>query len=175
MIRAAAILCLLWFNSCKINPPQMVNAKGVPVNYGRAVNLFIFFDLECPVCQRYNGTIDTFFKPGLILDPWIVLTRNDTTGLFHFAKYNGIPFERILCDDQHRLSGYLGATVTPQAVITDRELKKIYSGAIDNRFEELGTYREKAAKNYVLDVLHLLADGRRASFFSTKAVGCDIE
>lgn len=65
-----------------------------------------------------------------------------------------------------------GATITPEAVVYDRKGERRYRGRINNRYEDLGKYRQEATVNDLRDALDAILAGKPVPNPETKAVGC---
>src|SRR5437870_1959978 len=79
------------------------------------------------------------------------------------------------CVAHFRLTDFLGAGTTPEAVVVDGSGHTVYSGAIDNRAADLGQRRIVITEHYLADALDSVVKGQPVKVKKTNAVGCFIE
>lgn len=134
-----------------------------------STSVFIFLNIECPICQKYQGDLKKYTK----YNTYFVFP-NDTNKLKikEFLLYDSIK-TNIIYDMSLLYPLMLGATTTPQVVITQHK-QIVYSGLIDDRFINLGSSRPPSI-NYIENTLNSLLKNERPKISSTKAVGCLIE
>ena len=86
------------------------------------------------------------------------------------AKF-AIPFT-IEPDANLTKAHQLGAKVTPEVVVRDRDGKTLYQGRIDNTYADFGKRRRVTTSHDLRDVLEALSKGEAVEPKNTKAVGC---
>lgn len=67
------------------------------------------------------------------------------------------------------------ATITPEAILIDRQGQVLYQGAIDNWFFDLGKYRQRVTEHYLQDAIDAALHGKTPIIRKTEAVGCIIQ
>lgn len=77
----------------------------------------------------------------------------------------------VVKDEGNEYADVIGANVTPEVVIVDKEGKIRYHGAVDNRKSPEGS----ADENYVADALAAVVAGEEVATTTTKAWGCSIK
>lgn len=77
----------------------------------------------------------------------------------------------ILKDEGHKFADLLGARVTPEVYVIDREGKLMYHGAFDNRERP----EDRGAEAYVANAIQAVLDGRPVNPDRVKAWGCTIK
>jgi len=82
---------------------------------------------------------------------------------------------RFADDKKHIMMKKYGATITPEAIVIDKNQQVIYQGAIDNWFFELGRYRLEITEHYLVDAIEASLQGREPSVKKTEAIGCFIQ
>ncbi len=80
----------------------------------------------------------------------------------------------VLLDSRHDLSRLLGATITPEAVVTGPGGNVLYRGRIDDLYVTLGHRRYEARTHDLKDALDAVLGGRPISNPFTQAIGCSI-
>ncbi len=138
------------------------------------ISLLLFFDPECPICQKYTKTIkliDSVYqgKVGIyLLYPYKALDNN-LWKTFQ-AKYM-FPYDLYL-DKKGVFAKKTKANTTPEAVLLDSEQNIIYQGAIDNWYYDLGKNRNKASEFYLIQAIESTLNRQEIKVKSSKAVGC---
>lgn len=75
-------------------------------------------------------------------------------------------------DHGSKLADAFGAQTTPHVFLFDGNMKLVYKGSINDKYEN----KEKVAtKNYLLDALEAHANGKSISPASTRQIGCSIK
>jgi len=166
---------LVWFFflllACQKSDTNFYNLNGKPVNIDTGTKVLIFLNTECPICQKYQGSLHQFNQDSVIL---VFPGQSDTNAVKSFAAYDSIPLTRIIIDTDFRLTKMLGAKTTPQTIITLNGKVK-YKGLIDDRFMALGSARQFAHVNYIRNALISLQQNHADSIAHTEPVGCLIE
>lgn len=77
----------------------------------------------------------------------------------------------ILVDVDNKYADVIGAKVTPEILVVDKEGNLKYHGAFDNRMSPEG----EPDQNYAKDAIEAVLEGKEVSPDSTKAWGCGIK
>ncbi|MES2617243.1 MAG: hypothetical protein V4613_05155 [Bacteroidota bacterium] len=138
-----------------------------------------FISLDCPICQKYQGSYKPLLQQFDKKADFLFIVEGDVKDeeVRTFCKYDSIPTQMMLIDDNGFFAKSLGATVTPQVKIYSSAGigKYAYSGAIDDRFPNLGSQRTEASINYVEKALISLLNHVPVEIPETTPVGCFIE
>ncbi len=140
--------------------------------------VFLFLSPECPLCENYSATLKTLrseFDPeevafvGIFSGEWY--SREEITTFL--ARYQP-PVTPVL-DPDYKLQELFSATVTPEAVVTNKEGDVLYQGKIDNWIVSLGKKRTVVNQYYLRDALNALLAGQNPEIAKTEPIGCFIE
>ncbi len=77
-------------------------------------------------------------------------------------------------DPHHTLVAQTGATITPEAVVFNRDWKVTYRGRVNDLYVDLGTPRPAATKHDLQDAIIATLAGVPVAEPVTKAIGCYI-
>lgn len=84
------------------------------------------------------------------------------------ASYN-TPY---VIDENHKLADAFGAETTPHVFLFNKDMKLVYKGSINDKFED----RDKeASKFYLNDAIGKLVQGEKIDPASTRQIGCTIK
>lgn len=140
-------------------------------------SVFIFFSPECPLSQNYTLTLHNLMKKFAAesIKFYPVIPGNDfpLEEIKEFETTYNIA-ATVLMDNNYVLTKALAATVTPEAIVIDRQGKKVYQGKIDNWAFALGKKRQVITEHYVEDALSALLENRPIATRQTTPVGCFI-
>lgn len=137
------------------------------------VELFVFFDTECPICQTYTNKLQKFYKDyGQKVSFKLVYPTKGTTPKIvqAFEKEYGfkIPYQ---IDEAHTIVKKYNASTTPEAVLV-KNGEIIYRGAIDNQFVSLGKFRPRTSDFYLYDALEAVKNNQMVLVKKSTPVGC---
>lgn len=135
--------------------------------------LFVFFDVECPICQNYTNKLQKLYNEfGKEVNFKLIYpTKGTTTKMVRaFEKEYGfkIPY---LIDEAHQAVKKYNASTTPEVFLV-KNGEIIYNGMIDNQFIGLGKFRPKTSEYYLKDALEALKNDQIVSVKKTEPVGC---
>lgn len=139
--------------------------------------VFVFLAPDCPLSQDVTGTLDELhaqFAAADIQFKAVFAGKPAVQGAAVFLKTYHVDFPD-LPDADFRLTDFLGAGTTPEAVVVDGSGHTVYSGSIDNRAADLGQRRTVVTEHYLAAALDSLRQGQPVKVKKTKAVGCFIE
>ncbi|PHI18817.1 hypothetical protein CEQ90_15815 [Lewinellaceae bacterium SD302] len=89
------------------------------------------------------------------------------------GRYELKGFEPVLDPDQ-KITRRLGATVTPEVVVTDAAERILYRGRISDAYSSPGRVRHGKSNNNLARVMSKLVNGEEATRPWPEAVGCFI-
>ena len=139
-----------------------------------STRLFVFLSPECPICQNYTVKLNEFNRryAGKIKIYGIIPGRSyKAAAVSAFAEKYKIDYP-LLIDESLRLSHYLQASVTPEAILLDPGNELVYKGAIDNWYKALGKSRIRTTENYLQDAIDHALRKESPAIKRTTPVGC---
>jgi G3E family GTPase len=133
----------------------------------------VFLSAQCPVSNEYNGRMSTLFQEysakGVHL-LFVNANRNESNqAVEEHRQAAGFPFH-VYRDRESTLAGALGAEVTPQAFVFDRDGVLRYKGYIDDA-RNPARVRVQGLRN----ALDAVMAGKPVARPETKAFGCTIK
>ncbi len=147
-----------------------------PLQAQSAYRLFVFYDVECPICQKYTIRLQNLYKQyGKKVSFRTIYPTKGTTPKAAQAfgrEYNFlIPF---LIDEAHTIVKKYSATTMPEVVVLKND-EIIYRGAIDNQYVSLGKFRPTPDEFYLKEVLEMISNNQMILSKKTTPVGCLIQ
>ena len=141
------------------------------------LNVYVFIAEDCPisiymakplqdVSQKF-GPKATFYA----VFPSI-LSTTESAELF-LEEYN-LPGFNIRLDPNQELTDQLSASVTPEAIITDRNGEILYRGRITDAFVAPGKMKHGARVNVLNEAIGQVLNGKKVPLPWVAAVGCYI-
>jgi peroxiredoxin len=133
-----------------------------------------FCSQKCPVSRGADPQISALAKA--MEDKEVVFLGIDSHSntppeeIRKYATDNGISFP-ILKDVRNEYADTMGALVTPEIFVVDKEGKLAYHGKFDNRKDPTGA----PTVHYVKDAVEALIAGQEIKVTEVKAVGCGIK
>lgn len=137
-----------------------------------------FLSTQCPISNGYLPQLNDLSTKygrqgvefyGVISDPSV--TRADA--IAHRDTFK-IRFP-VLFDGSGELRLTLAPTHTPHVFVLDAAGKGVYSGAIDDRYVQLGRKKETARSAYLEDAIKSIVSGHAVAITKTKPIGCLME
>ncbi len=138
------------------------------------LTVLLFFDPECPICQKYTKTIkqiDSIYKEKMsiyLLYPYKKLDKHLWEAFKNKYKFD----YDIFLDRKRVFARKTQAKITPEVLLLDKNLLILYRGAIDNWYYDLGKNRPQASENYLIQAIDAALQGKEISLKQTKAIGC---
>jgi len=140
-------------------------------------HVYVFIAEECPICnymgkplslvaKKYEDQVDFHAV-------FPVKNSNYKTSQLFKQQYDLLSFETILDKDQ-KLSKQLGASITPEVVVTKPEGEVLYRGRINSAFYAPGKMKHNSIKDDLDLVLANLASGKEVPQPWPPAIGCYI-
>jgi hypothetical protein len=143
-----------------------------------AANALFFISSDCPISNSYAPTIQKmcagYEGQGVrctLLYEDIGADRGSVANHLKEFGYRGIP---VAIDADRKIANYAKATVTPEAIVVDRNGGIRYRGRIDNFYAALGKPRQQVTQHDLSDALDAVLKGRPVPNPETKALGCYI-
>ena len=143
---------------------------------GRAA-CFAFLHPACPLAQEYAPVLEALaerFAADRVRFVGVVCECDDPAEVDAYRRQFGITFP-IHFDTGFALAEALGATVTPEVVLVDRERRIRYAGRIDDRYKIRGVMTPGDAKPELANAIQDLLAGHAIRAPRTKAAGCPLD
>jgi AhpC/TSA family protein len=166
---------------------QVLDVTGRPLSPFQpagAANVIFFIATDCPISNSYAPEIRRVCREygprgvGCTLMYEDVDTTSSSTRLddevrkhLHDYSYADIPAS---VDRSRVVAKQAKASITPQAVVIDREGKIRYRGRIDNFYAALGQPRQQVTEHDLRNALDAVLSGRRVPKVETEVLGCYI-
>ena len=141
-------------------------------------SVIIFFSPECPLSENYTLTSNTLFhkysSDSIQFIGIIPGKQYNMEEINKFqTKYNLL--YPIYLDEEKELTNYLGANITPECFVLNKNKNVIYHGAIDNWAVDLGKKRTLVTEHYLNDAIQHVLNAIAIDKTYVEAVGCYIE
>jgi hypothetical protein len=157
--------------------PQTAADSVQPVHTGRA-HLLIFVTSDCPISNFYASDIQDVCRANRSQGLTCSLVYEDA-GLdeermrAHLAEYGYRDLPAVI-DRDRAIARRVGATVTPQVVLSGTDGRIRYRGRIDNRYAALGKPRRVVTEHDLRDAIADVLAGRPVRTPEPPALGCYI-
>jgi thiol-disulfide isomerase/thioredoxin len=140
------------------------------------VTVIIFLATDCPISQKYMSRIEAIKREyqSTVRFIGIIPGRDPWTKIDSFKEEYGSTL-LFLRDPKTKYSRQLGATVTPEVFVLNKDYAIAYQGAIDNWFYALGKNRVQANENYLTDAITYLIKNEPVKVAYRQPIGCLIE
>jgi thioredoxin-related protein len=167
-----AIFTLLFFvSACQFEKTIHPSLKNILQN--KQFTILLSYSSDCPLCQRYTHQIRAI-NDSLPANFQLYFVKIDADEKWDFDWSTSLD-NQVILDSERQICQDLNIKVYPQVVILSKSGKVHYSGAIDNRSDEIGTISAIITKEYLKHaIVDLSANNQKMIPFST-AVGCFIE
>lgn len=139
--------------------------------------VLVFTGTQCPVARDYVATLNAlhakYAEQGVRI---LGIFSNVGTNVFDMATYahdEDMHFP-VLLDINHALADLLHVKCTPEVVVLDSKLNKVYQGAIDNQYKRHGRIGQPT-ENYLLDGITSALEGKSPARAYVAASGCPLE
>lgn len=140
---------------------------------GKNGALVVFMSAQCPVVKGYAERINALAKDFGAKGISVIGMNSNATESLDYVKSNiserGHAFP-MLIDKGNVIADKLGATVTPEVYLFDKDGKLVYRGAIDN--DRSG---ENVTARPLQDAVEAMLGGKTVAKTETKAFGCTIK
>ncbi len=144
---------------------------------GHKAAVLIFVGVDCPISNSYAPEINRIVADYAKKDLDFYIVYSDPHLPAADAKKHSDDFGYAcpsLMDNQQVLMKLTDARVTPQAVVVGADAEILYSGRIDNWYEDFGKQRFKPTTHDLRDALDAIVAGKKVAVPVTKAIGCPV-
>lgn len=149
-----------------------------PLEPAGVANVLIFVASDCPISNGYAPEIQRICRAyeaqGIgctLIYEEAGLSTEDARKHLDAYRYGRMP---AAIDRDGALAARVRASVTPEAVVVDRQGTVRYRGRIDNFYAALGRPRQVVTAHDLQDALNAVVDGRAVATAETEAIGCYI-
>jgi hypothetical protein len=154
-----------------------VDRQPLRVEAGK-VNAIFFISDECPISNAFGREIARicadYQSKGVGCDlVYVDPAISDAQARNHAQEYGHGDYPKIV-DRRHELVKATGVTVTPEAVVVNREGQVVYRGRIDDSFFALGQPRRPVKDADLRNALDAVVTGKPVEKPETTALGCYI-
>jgi thioredoxin-related protein len=175
----SVILILQFFTFYCSNAQKLYSDKGQVFDFKNLkqnkASIIIFFDPECPICEKYTKNIiemdKKYRKEGIeiyVVYPFKILEAKSLSAFRDEFKFD-LP---IIYDPKRKLLKKLKANYSPEVFLLDNKQKTLYHGAIDNWFYGLGRNRVVPTEFYLLDAINAFKNNQNIKVKYVEPVGC---
>ena len=147
------------------------------VAYQKKWDVYVFIAEECPVCNYMGNPLSAIAKKYAdeveFHAVFPLKNSNYKTAQVFKEKYGMTSFETILDKDQ-KVTKQLGATITPEVVITGADGEVRYRGRINSAYYAPGKMKHSSIKDDLDEALTTLISGKKIKSPWPPAIGCYI-
>jgi len=184
--RCAAILVSLsltfLLSAALVKPQHKIpnDRKGGKLSIDKSIQIhqvtvLVFFSPICPVCQSQTKAICDLYKEYandsvsfIMIFPHNNFSKHDIRNFLD--KYEiGMP---VIIDTHNDMVKRWKVSATPEVVVLDSTVRRIYSGKINNAYESVGKYRTVVTEQYLRDAIEAGLRGIMPKVTRTEPVGC---
>jgi peroxiredoxin len=130
---------------------------------------------HCPVATKYEDRLIAFAKK--YADKKVALVAINVShededkfpAMKERAKEKGFPFP-YLQDESQKIGKALGATVTPEIFVLNKERKIVYMGRVDDSWQ----FPAKVKQKYLEDAVNALLESKKIAKTETSPYGCSV-
>src|SRR5687768_17978672 len=141
------------------------------------LHAYVFIAEECPICNYMGKPLSEIAKKYSdqvsFHAVFPVKNSNYKTSQLFKQQYDLLNFETLLDKDQ-TLTKQLGATVTPEVIITNAQGEIHYKGRINSAYYAPGKMKHSSIKNDLDQALAALISGKDVPQPWPAAIGCYI-
>lgn len=137
----------------------------------------VFITTDCPIANAFMPEISRLTQLADELGGKITLAHVDWDLSLADARKHAEDYSiraPVVIDREHQLVKQTHATVTPEAVVLDREGSIVYQGKINDLFVDYGERRRQASRHYLRDAMEAVAKGEKPPTASVEPIGCFI-
>ncbi len=141
------------------------------------LNVYIFVAEECPISIFMAPTLKRMqeaYADKLHFNLVFPFANSTLESAAAFRTQNNLQLFSIKLDPQQKVARKLGASITPEAVVTDAAGNVLYRGRINDAYSQPGKRKHIFNNNDLADALANICNGRQPAKPWRHAVGCFI-
>ncbi|GAB2567026.1 thioredoxin-like domain-containing protein [Spirosoma areae] len=153
---------------------ELATTSAEPVIREPPCRVLIFWDTECPVCQKTTSRIQKMASQYRSRVRFEAVYPTQTTTLADIRAFER-DYKLTLphrLDPAHKLVTQYNVTTTPEVLLLSGEGKVLYRGSIDDQFYRLGRSRPAPTAFYLKDALNATLTGKPVVVRQTTPTGC---
>ena len=139
--------------------------------------VLVFITTDCPIANYYQPTLRRLTEEFAESGVQFFLLHSDRDTKQKAAVEHAKDFEiksPVILDTDQKIAKRVGARVTPEAFLVDREGEIQYRGRIDDLYADYGKRRRTPQSHDLKDAIESFLAGEKIETPKTKAVGCYI-
>ena len=138
--------------------------------------LVMFIAPDCPLCHTLSTPFSKLNDKYPNIQGIGIISGNyySSMEINHFAT-ESVFKPAIFRDNSYQIARQLNATVTPEFYILDSKGNILYQGMMDDRIEQLGSYKQKWENNYLEDAILSVRNNLNPKIEKTTPIGCSLE
>ena len=159
-------------------PIRLLDLAGQPFDLWQkpdAMTVVLFVRSDCPISNRCAPEIrrlyDAYHARGIEFYLVYVDPREQPEAIRRHLEEYAYPCQGLR-DPQHTLVAHCGATITPEAVVFNRNHAMIYRGRVDDRYVDFGQARAEPTTHDLADAIESMLSGRSVANPRTPSIGC---
>ncbi len=163
------------------DPRPLSGSSAESLSAVRKPTISIFIVSGCPIARAYaedlrvlRSDLDREFHGAIALELILAEPGATEAAATDLVSRYGYP-SPVIPDPVMAVARRLGATSSPEAVVTDGDGRVIYRGRIDDTWTALRRRRESPTKRSLRDAITAMASGVAVSEPTTPVVGCKLE
>lgn len=143
--------------------------------------ILVFTSNKCPFVTEWEGDYANFYAQATDQQiAFVLVNSNEKFRAAHEskkhtienAKSKGYEFVPQIIDRGSKLANAMGANTTPHVFFFDKNLKLIYKGALDDRFENK---KQKVTQQYLNKAIEQYIADKTVAKSETRNIGCSIK
>lgn len=160
---------------------ELLDLDNKPVDLKQSsaghIHVAVFTRSDCPVSNQAAPEIKNLYNEFQLqgVDFYLIYVDPAQTpdAIREHLRHYEYPCD-ALRDPKHSLVSQTGATVTPEAVVFDRDWRIAYRGRINDKYQEVGKPRVSSSRHDLRAAIEATLAGRTIEEPITTAVGCYI-
>jgi hypothetical protein len=154
----------------------LIDGKQIALT-GKAATVLVFISHDCPIANDSQPDLQKIYAKykskdinfvGIYIDP-----RLNTAEVKKHKSDFKFTYQQSI-DKTHALVNYLGAKITPEAFVLDKNGKTKYRGRINNMYSDLGARRKSVTSNDLDNAIDAVLAGKTPKPAKTTPYGCVI-
>ena len=134
--------------------------------------VIVFVSAQCPTVKQYDERISQFAADFAAKGINVIGINSNSTESLSWAKSHAAEKYKfpVLIDKGNVIADKLGANVTPETYLLNKDNVLVYHGAIDN-----STSGDEITTSYLRDAVKATETGQPVAKNRAKAIGCSIK
>ncbi len=145
------------------------------------IKVYAFVVPDCPICHYYLPLLHELamaFESSSCEFNYIIpgnhLSKKEKNHYRNSIRKICWNKNEKVYNNQDSLIVQLNAQVTPEVFVLNSDKELVYSGAIDDKYFNISSYKQETENHYLKSVLTSLAENKKLTISRTEPVGCII-